>query len=523
VRRRLLTASAAVAAGALVAPAAAGAHGFQQRSDLPIPEWLFGWAATMVLLVSFVALAALWPKPRLQDDRWRPIGGPLGRLVNGGPAERAAAGVAAYAVAYVALEIVTDGDSGIGAYVAGPIALVAALALPRPLEKVCGAAGVFLLGLVIWSGLEGVQTTAANFAPTFVYVVFWVGLVAASAFFGDVFRAFNPWRALGRLVGWVASTAARGEVPAPLEYPRWLGRLPAALGILGFATLELVVADGDTPRNVAIAALVYSVITFIAMALFGVERWIRSGEAFSVYFNLFSRISPLETRDGVAGVRPLLGGLPSLEPARGTVLLLAVMIGTVSFDGASEASIWTDVAPDVADVFESIGFSPERALELAFGAGMLAAVALIYGFYRAGVAGARSVGGDIDGGRLAHEFVHTLVPIAFAYVGAHYLTLLIFQGQAISFLASNPLGESSDIFGTANDTIDYSVIGQSATWYVQVGLVVAGHVAALTLAHDRALAIYDRAKLAVRSQYWMLVVMVGFTSLALWLLAQANA
>jgi hypothetical protein len=38
-----------------------------------------------------------------------------------------------------------------------------------------------------------------------------------------------------------------------------------------------------------------------------------------------------------------------------------------------------------------------------------------------------------------------------------------------------------------------------------------------------ALAMYDRATLAVRSQYWMLAVMVGFTSLALWLLSQANA
>jgi hypothetical protein len=42
------------------------------------------------------------------------------------------------------------------------------------------------------------------------------------------------------------------------------------------------------------------------------------------------------------------------------------------------------------------------------------------------------------------------------------------------------------------------------------------------LAHDRALVLYGQAKEAVRSQYWMLAVMVGFTSLALWLLAQAG-
>jgi hypothetical protein len=55
-----------------------------------------------------------------------------------------------------------------------------------------------------------------------------------------------------------------------------------------------------------------------------------------------------------------------------------------------------------------------------------------------------------------------------------------------------------------------------------VGFVVVGHVAALVLAHDRALVMYENAREAVRSQYWMLGVMVGFTSLALWLLSEVS-
>lgn len=66
------------------------------------------------------------------------------------------------------------------------------------------------------------------------------------------------------------------------------------------------------------------------------------------------------------------------------------------------------------------------------------------------------------------------------------------------------------------------MISSNETWYFQVAFVVLGHVAALTLAHDRALVLYDKAKEAVQSQYWMLGVMIGFTSLALWLLSQAN-
>jgi hypothetical protein len=452
------------------------AHGLVARSDLPIPEWLFGWAAAMVLVVSFVALAIMWPEPRLERERWRPLPGELGRLLGS-----------------------------------------------RVIEVLCGAIGVFLLGVVVYAGLRGAQSPTANFAPTFVYVIFWLALLPASILLGDVFKAFNPWRAIGRTVGWIAGRASRDGLPAPLTYPERLGHWPAAAGIFLFAVMELVASNGDRPENLAIATLVYTALTFVAMALYGVETWIGRGEAFSVYFNLFSRISPIETRDRVVGLRRPLSGLPALRPLAGTVPLLAVMIGSVTFDGASEAPIWTGIAPDIASFFQDVGLSPQNALELTFLIGLIAAILIVYGFYMLGALGAKSVGGGFSTKRLARAFVHSLVPIAFAYVAAHYFTLLLFQGQSIAFLASDPLGDGSDLFGTADSQIDYTIIGANATWYWQVGFVVVGHVAALTLAHDRALALYDKAKLAVRSQYWMLAVMVGFTSLALWLLSQANA
>jgi hypothetical protein len=451
----------------------AHAGGLIGRSDLPIPEWLFGWAAAMVLVISFVALAILWPEPRLEGDRWRPL--PGGRAVGS-----------------------------------------------RAVEIVCGAIGIGLLGVVVYTGLQGTQSPAANFAPTFVFVIFWIGLVPASVLFGDVFRAFNPWRALGRAVGWVAGRVVRSGLPAPLAYPERLGHWPAAAGVFAFAVLELVRSGGDQPDTVAVATLVYSALTFIAMALYGVEAWSARGEAFGVYFNLFSRISVFETRDRVLGVRPPLAGLAHLKSGAGTAALLAVMIGSVTFDGAGEAPIWTGISPDMTRFFGDLGLSPQPAFELTFLIGLTVAILLVAGLYRLGVLGARSVGGGFSAERLSRAFVHSLVPIALAYVMAHYLTYLLFRGQAIVFLASDPLGDGSDLFGTASTQIDYGLIGSTATWYWQVAFVVAGHAAGLTLAHDRALALYDDAKLAVRSQYWMLAVMVAFTSLALWLLSQAN-
>jgi hypothetical protein len=442
------------------------AHGLVQRSSLPIPEWLFGWAAAAVLCVSFFALAVLWPRPRLEDAGWKPLPGGVGRVLGS-----------------------------------------------RAVEAVCGAIGVAVLALVIVAGYAGPDTPLDNFAPTFVFIIFWVGLVFVSVLLGDVFRAFNPWRALGRVL------LRRERRP----YPERLGRWPAAVGLVGFTWIELASGWGEEPATLATVVAVYTVLTLVGMAIYGAEPWTRHGETFSVYFNLFSRISVFETRDRVVGVRPLLGGLPRLDPVPGTVAIVIVMIGTVTFDGLSQGQLWKDLAVQLNDGFETLGFGLETTPKLVATVGLAIGVAIAGGFYSLGIEGARSVGGDLDAQHLRRAFIHSLVPIAMVYVAAHYLTFLLFEGQSIFYLASDPFGEGWDLFGTANAAIDYGLLSQNAAWYLQVGFVVLGHVAALILAHDRALVLYPDAKLAVRSQYWMLAIMVGFTSLALWLLAQAGA
>ena len=472
--KRLVPVAAVVAAGALAAPEPAAAHGLVGRADLPIPEWLFGWAAAVVLIVSFAALALLWQEPRLENrDGFRPLPEGLSfTLVNGAT------------------------------------------------EVFAGLVGVGLLALTIYAGLAGTESPQANFAPTFIYVIFWVGLVPLSALFGDVFRAFNPWRAIARAAGWLV-TRIRGPLPAPFRYPDWLGRWPAVIGLLGFAWMELAYSKGDDPDTLAVAALVYTAVTLLAIACFGTERWIARGEAFSVYFNLFSRISAVEVRDGRLGLRPPLQALTRLAPLAGTIPLLVVMIGTVAFDGASEGKPWTDVAPDIQDFFTSLGFSLGTALELTFTVGMLIGLAIVAAIYLLGIAGVRTVDRR-PFAEIARSYVHTLVPIAAVYVLAHYFSLLVYNGQAMAYLASDPLGDGSDLFGTADSTIDYGVVGATAIWYVQVGVLVAGHVCGLILAHDRALAMYAKARAATTSQYWMLAVMVAFTTGGLFLLSQAN-
>jgi hypothetical protein len=445
--------------------------GLSARQNLPIPEWLFGWAAAAVLVVSFAALAVLWPRPRLEKPSWRPLPFGLGRFLGS-----------------------------------------------RGVDAACGAIGVAMLAIVIVAAYVGLDSGADNFTPTFVFIICWVGLVFASLLFGDVFRAFNPWRAIGRATG--AMLGRRAPLHRP--YPERLGRWPAAIGLLAFTWVELVSEWTVQPRTVGSLVVGYTIVTLAAQAVWGVETWTRRGEAFSVYFNLFSRLSPFETRDGLVGRRPVLGGLPRLDPAAGTVALLAVMIGTVTFDGFEQGPSWGDISSWTVDALTSVGIGASAAPKVAGTLGLLAGVGLVAGFYRLGMEGARSVGGGFSAGELRRAFVHTLVPIAAAYVAAHYLTYLLFSGQQIIYLSSDPFGQGWDLFGTASSGIDYSLLSQNGQWYAMVGCVVLGHVAGLVLAHDRALAMYGQAKLAVRSQYWMLGIMVGFTTLALWLLSQAG-
>ena len=426
-RTRWAAAAVAVAVGALAAPAPAAAHGLVGRADLPIPEWLFGWAAAVVLIVSFAALALLWQEPRLEGrDPFRPL--PEGL---------------SFALVNTATEVFA------------------------------GLVGVGLLALTVYAGLEGVQSPQANFAPTFIYVIFWVGLVPASILFGDVFRAFNPWRAIARGAGWLASRVG-GPLPAPFRYPDWLGRWPAVVGLLGLRLDRAGLHERRRPQHARDRR------AGLHRDHAGRDRLLRHRGVDRARGGLLGLLQPVLAHLAGRGARRPARAAPAAGARSrastrcpGTIALLVVMIGTVAFDGASEGQPWTDIAPDIQDFFTSIGFSLGTALELTFTVGMLIGLALVAAVYLLGIVGVRTVDRR-PFGEIARSYVHTLVPIAAVYVIAHYFSLLAYNGQAIAYLASDPLGEGSDLFGTADATIDYGVIGATAIWYVQVGVLVAG-------------------------------------------------
>jgi len=471
-RRSLLGGACALGACVLF-PQAALAHGIVGRADLPIPTWLFSWAAAIVLVVSFVALSTLWRTPQLQEARSRRL-----------------------------------------------------LKLPRLLDWLASLVGVVLFALVLYSGFAGSQVASANFSVTFVYVIFWVGLPVVSVLFGDVFAALSPWRTSARVLRAVVRLLRRGTPSPVLRYPDWLGNWPAVAGLVGFAWLELVYELNlrDHPATIAALSLSYFLAMLTGMMLFGVEQWDAQADGFRVYLNMVARLAPVcRGADGVLSLRRPLSGITQLPIRAGTITVICTVIGTTTFDGLSNGAVWRKSEPSLQGVFVDLGLGPTAAAELTYSVGLLLCILSILAIYRLGIRGVASVSARYDTKTLSRRFAHTLVPIAFAYVLAHYFSLLLWQGQAVVYLLSDPLGDGSNILGTASYQIDYHVISYAGIWYIQVAALLAGHVAGLMLAHDRALVLYrGRIDAAVRSQYWMLAVMVAFTSFGLWLLSSVG-
>ncbi|HEX6586525.1 MAG TPA: fenitrothion hydrolase [Solirubrobacterales bacterium] len=477
--RRWAVALAAGAFAALAFPEVASAHALVGRQDLPVPTWLFAWGASLVLIVSFALLSVAWTEARLQREDWRPVSSALSRTLT------------------------------------GPVT-----------QFLCGLIGVGLWVLVLYAGVSGTDDPPYNFAIVFVFYTFWLGMVLVSVLFGDVFRAFNPWRGVGRVFSGAFRMVAGQPAPAPFTYPDRLGRWPAVVGVLGFVWLELVsggVASSPSPQTVAIATAVYSAITFACMALFGVDEWIRRGEAFSAYFEMFSRLAPFEVRDGRLGIRKFLTGPPSWAGVPGAAALVLASIAVTSFDGSQEGAFEGAISWTIERAGD-IGLSLSNSIRIADSIWLAIVFAGVSGLYWLGVRGMHTVRGSPEARELGRSFAHTLIPIALAYLVAHYFSAFVYQEQAqFTYILSDPLGDGSDLFGTAGYGIDYGVISSNTVWYVQVASLVIGHVVALTLAHDRALAVYDNVRDASRSQYFMLAVMVGFTCFGLYLLSAANA
>jgi hypothetical protein len=424
------------------------AHGIGGRSDLPVPLWLAAYGGAIAVLITFFALVAFWPEPKLR-------GFEAGRPVPAG------------------LERVLDSTA---------------------VRMVLRGVGLLLTVAVVVVALAGLPSAAQNPAPTWFYVWFWVGLVPLSVLFGPVWRLVNPLRTVAAILR--ATVFARVRT---LALPAGVGYWPAVVSLSAFVWLELVYDRADRAPTVATFIIGYAVVHVAAGVAYG-QRWFDRGDGFEVYSTLLSHLAPIGRRaDGRLVLRNPLDGLASLRPDPGLVVTVCVLLGSTAFDGVTRTRLWVDLT-----------FDTSRTLYLLVGtAGLVLAIQVVLGTYTAAMWATRRYLPPRAAVDLAGRFVHSLIPIALGYTVAHYFSFALFQGQAGYLLAADPLARDWRLFET-DGGIDYTIVSPQAIALVQVGAIVVGHIVGVVAAHDRAVATFPR-RVQRAAQYPLLFLMVGYT------------
>jgi hypothetical protein len=237
------------------------------------------------------------------------------------------------------------------------------------------------------------------------------------------------------------------------------------------------------------------------MAQFGRDTWRANGEVFTVWFRLLGRVAPyaLVDEDGRVARRPFASGLLAGGSTMADVVVAALGVGSILYDGLSQTQVFFDL-------FGLPTLGAATLLLLGF-LGIIAAAAVL-------VTRAVGVGATVAG----------LVPIAAGYLIAHYLTYVLVDGQRILVAISDPFQRGWDLFGTAfhEPTADWLPAG--LVWTVQLAAVVGGHMLGAWGGHVVAAldAPADLSPGALRArQIPLAIVMVALTTLTLWSLGQA--
>ena len=375
--------------------------------------------------------------------------------------------------------------------------------------------------VLVAAGLFGSRDPLSNPLPLVIWTLLWAGMVLAQGVLGDVWSWLNPWygpwRVVTRLLG---KDGGEGKGASPLSRP---GCWPAVILFLAFAWFELVYPAPDDPARLAWAAGLYWLVSFLAMLAFGYEDWSRRGEFLTLFFAMVARFAPLgQDETGRLFLCWPGGELLAAEPLpRSGVAYLLLALSSVSFDGLSKTFFWLGLFG-----INPLEFPGRTALVGIGSFGLvLTFILLAAAFLLAVLLGQRLAGVAKSGG--AGLLVWSIVPIALAYHFAHYLTVLLVDGQYAIVALSDPFSLGWNLFGTADMQVEAGLVAGAASalwlWNFQAGAIILGHLLAVLVAHGLAWRLEPNPGRAALSQFPLTLLMVAYTVFGLWLLATPTA
>ena len=364
---------------------------------------------------------------------------------------------------------------------------------PGRLVSLAGrAAGVGLLLLTVYIGYVGPPTGFRNFAVVFVWIVWWGGYVASTYLLGNSWPTLNPFRTLADLL----PTLGR-------SYPDRLGAWPSVAGLLALIWIEVVTPLADDPRLLATMIVAYTGFTVTGAVVFGSETWFDSVDPISRAFYYFGRFAPFErTDDGIAFRLPGMALTDrGVVSGRDEAAFIICLLYVTTFDGFVATWLWADIVVGIVE----LGVPPL----LVYGVAYVAGFGLFLAAFWWSMGLARRYGDTyITREELARRFAPSLLAIAVGYHLAHNLAFVIGLLPTVAVVSAAPLSPPQQP----------PVLASLPAWIsgLEMTLVLLGHVLAVWVAHAAAYDLLPGRLEAIKSQYGITLVMVGYTMISLW-------
>jgi len=370
--------------------------------------------------------------------------------------------------------------------------------LPTPgrlVRTTARLAALAVLAATLAVGYLGPSTGVRNLAVLVVWVAWWGGYVASTYLLGNTWATLNPFRTLA---------SALPSLDRP--YPDRLGAWPSVAGLLLLVWVEVMTPLADDPRLLATVLVVYTVITLAGTVTVGAEAWFGNADPLSRAFRLYGQLAPLHVADGRLRLRLPGAALPdTVLDGRDDVAFVVTLLFVTTYDGFVATGPWASGARAVVD-------AGVPAPLLYLGAYLVGAV-LFYLAYRASARlGRRQADTYLTTAYLARRFAPALLPIAAGYHLAHNLGSVLVLGPTLAAVAMAPLSPPAS---------PPQLAGLPA-WVggVELACVLLGHLVAVWVAHATAYDVFPSRLQAVRSQYGVTAVMVGYTMLSLWIVTE---
>ena len=382
----------------------------------------------------------------------------------------------------------------------------------------CLFALILIALLVI--GVNGSHDPLKNPLPLFIWTLFWMGFIVVQGVVGNLWRYINPfigpYRAISRLFRWRAPTTV------PIRVGAWI----ATATLLLFIAFSLADIAPDAPDRLALIVALYWLITLALLFVFG-ESWLARAECFTVLLNYYAQLAPLRRNSNNALSFGMPGWHAVSNPTNniGAAVFVLCLLGSGSFDGLNETFKWLAFIG-----VNPLEFPGRSAVVDKTIAGLLLANVLLLVVFAActylGVALANKSAAEQERVFFISAFCKlalSMLPIAFAYHFAHFLTAFMVNAQYAVAAISDPLDSGADFLGIGNFYVTTGFMNShhtvEAIWLTQAGAVVLGHVFSVIIAHAVALDLFGNARRAIISQAPLAAFMVLYTFIGLWLLA----